>query len=80
MENEALILDKATVYTMFGCVKKNIMLVADTSTQVSSKHREEVLTKLNPVLASPGKEDFPDPGSQLFGDGFESRLKLALKQ
>ena len=80
MENEALILDKATVYTMFGCVKKNIMLVADTSTQVSSKHREEVLTKLNPVLASPGKEHFPDSGSQLFGDGFESRLKLALKQ
>ena len=79
MENEALILDKATVYTMFGCVK-NIMLVADTSTQVSSKHGEEVLTKLNPVLASPGKEDFPDSGSQLFGDGFESLLKLALKQ
>ena len=80
MENEGLILNKATVYTMFGCVKKNIMLVADTSTQVSSKHWEEVLTKLNPVLASPEKEDFPGSGSQLFGDGFESRLKLALKQ
>ena len=80
MDNEALILDKGTVYTMFGCVKKNIMLVADTSTQVSSKHREEVLTKRNPVFASLGKEDFPDSGSQLFADGFESCLKLALKQ
>ena len=55
---------------MFGCVKKAIMLVGDTSsTQVSSKRREQVLTKLNPVLASLGKE-------KLFGDGFESRLKL----
>ena len=80
MDNEALILDKGTVYTMFGCVKKNIMLVADTSTQVSSKHREEVLTKRNPVFASLGKEDFPDSGSQLFADGFEFCLKLALKQ
>ena len=52
------------------------MLVEDTSTQVSSKRREQVLTKLNPVLASLGKEDFPDSGKQLFGDGFESRLKL----
>ena len=76
MENEEIILDKATVDAMFGCVKKAIMLVGDTSTQVSSKHREQVLTKLNPVLASLGKEDFPDSGKQLFGDGFESRLKL----
>ncbi|KAK2548552.1 hypothetical protein P5673_031222 [Acropora cervicornis] len=48
----------------------------DTSTQVSSKRREQVLTKLNPVLASLGKDDFPDSGKQLFGDGFESCLKL----
>ena len=76
IENEEIILDKATVDAMFGCVKKAIMLVGDTSTQVSSKRREQVLTKLNPVLASLGKEDFPDSGKQLFGDGFESRLKL----
>ena len=75
IENEEIILDKATVDAMFGCVKKAIMLVGDTSTQVSSKRREQVLTKLNPVLASLGKEDFPDSGKQLFGDGFESRLK-----
>ena len=68
--------DKATVDAMFGCVKKAIMLVGDTSTQVSSECREQVLTKLNPVLASLAKEDFPDSGEQLLGDGFESRLKL----
>ena len=75
-EREEIILDKATVEAMFGCVKKAIMLVGDTSTLVSSKRREQVLTKLNPVLASLGKEDFPDSGKQLFGDGFESRLKF----
>ena len=61
-------LSKATVDAMFGCAKKAILLVEDTSTQV--------LTKLNRVLASLGKEDFPDSGKQLFGDGFESCLKL----
>ena len=76
IENDEIILDKATVNAMFGCIKKAIMLVGDTSTQVSSKRREQVLTKLNPVLASLGKEDFPDSGKRLFGDGFESCLKL----
>ena len=76
IENDKIILDKATVNAMFGCIKKAIMLVGDTSTQVSSKRREQVLTKFNPVLASLGKEDFPDSGKQLFGDGFESCLKL----
>ena len=76
IENDKIILHEATVDAMFGCVKKAIMLVGDTSTQVWSKHREQVLTKLNPVLASLGKEDFPDSGKQLFGDGFESHLKL----
>ena len=39
------------------------------------RRREKVLTKLNPSLASLGKEEFPQSGKQLFGDGFESRLK-----
>ena len=76
IENEEINLDKATVDATFGCVKKAIMLVGDTSTQVSSKRREQVLTKLNPVLASLGKEDFKDSVKQLFGDGFKSLLKL----
>ena len=37
--------------------------------------REQVLTKLNPSLSSLGKEQFPDSGKQLFGDGFEASLK-----
>ena len=76
LEDDAITIDKATVVDMFGCVKKAIMLVSDTSAQVASKRREQVLTKLNPVLASLGKEDFPDTGKQLFGNSFEPRLKL----
>jgi len=76
LEDDAITLHKATVGAMFGCVKKAIMFVGDTSAQISSKRREQVLTKLNPVLASLGKEAFPDLGKQLFGDGFEARLKL----
>ena len=69
-------LTKATVDAMFGCARKAILLVEDTSTQVSSNRREQVLTKLNPVLASLGKEDFSDSRKQLFGDDFESYLQL----
>ena len=78
IENEGIILDKATIDAMFGCVNKAIMLAGNTSTQVSSKRREQVLTKLNPVLASLGKEDFPDSGKQLFGDGFRIPLQTSL--
>jgi len=74
--DEAVSLDKASIVSMFHCIKKAIMLVGDTSAQLSSKRREQVITKLNPTLASLGKEQFPDCGKQLFGDGFEARLKL----
>ena len=71
-----LTLDNSFVAAMFNCVKKAILLVGDTSAQLSTKRREQVLTKLNPCLSSFGKEDFPDLGKRLFGDGFENRLKL----
>ena len=66
--------DKATVVGMFNCLKKSVTLVGDTSAQLSPNYREQVLTKLNQVLSSLGKEEFPDAGKQLFGNGFESRL------
>lgn len=68
LEDEAATLDVA----LFGWIKKAIMLVQDTSAQVSSKCCGQILSELNPVLASLGKEDFPDSGTQLFGDGFEA--------
>lgn len=72
----AITLDKATVVGKFKCVKKSVMLIGDTSAQLSAKRREQVLTKLNPVFSSLGKDEFPDAAKQLFGDGFEPRLKL----
>ena len=72
----AITLGKATVVGKFKCVKKSVMLVGDTSAQLSVKRREQVLTKLNPVFSSLGKDEFPDAAKQLFGDGFEPRLKL----
>ena len=75
MDQGAITLDKAAVVGMFNCVK-SVMLVGDTSAQLSAKRHEQVLTKLNPVPSSLGKDEFPDVGKQLFGDGFESRLKL----
>lgn len=72
----AITLDKATVVGKFKCVKKSVMLVGDTSTQLSAKRREQVLTKLNPVFSSLGKDEFPVDAKQLFGYGFEPRLKL----
>ena len=61
---------------MFNCMKMSVMLVGNTPPQLSAKRREQVLTKLNPVLSSLGKEEFPHAGKQLFGNGFEYRLKL----
>ena len=55
-------LDKASVSAMFNCVKKAILLVGDTSAQLSAKHGDHFLSKLNPYLTSLGKEDFPEAG------------------
>ena len=55
---------------------KAILLVGDTSAQLSTKRCKQALTKLNPCLSFLSKEDFPDSGKQLFGDGFENCLKL----
>ena len=68
--------ESATVSAIMNCVKKAILLVGDTSAQLSAKRREQVLAKLNPYLVSLGKEDFPGAGRELFGEGFKSRLKL----
>ena len=48
----------------------------DTSAQISTLRRETVLTKLNPMLSSLGKEEFRDTDRQLFGQGLEQRLKI----
>ena len=76
MENgEEVTLDRRGVTGFMNCPKKSVMLVGDVAAIFTTRQREQVLTKLNPSLASLGKEEFPESGKQLFGDGFEARLK-----
>ena len=76
ISQECVSLDKTFTGEIHNCVKKATLLVEDTSAQLSTRRREQVLSKLNPCLASLGKGDFPQAGKELFGTGFESRLKL----
>ena len=73
--DEEITLDRQSAVAFMNCVKKAILLVGDVSAVLTAQRRAQVLTKLNPSLASLAKEKFPDAGKQLFGDGFEARLK-----
>ena len=76
MENgKEVTLDCQAAAAFTNCLKKSVMLVGDVSAIFTTRCREQVLTKLNPSLASLGKEQFPDAGKQLFGEGIEARLK-----
>ena len=76
---EEVTLDRQAVMAFMNCLKKSVMLVGDVSVIFTTPRRAQVLTKLNPSLASLGKEQFPDAGKQLFGEGFEGRLKARLE-
>ena len=52
-----------------------MLLVGDVSSRVATNRRELVLKKINPLLLSLANEDFTDANKQLFGPGFEQRLK-----
>jgi hypothetical protein len=41
-------LDSTTISATLNCVKKVILLIGDTSAQLSTKQCEQVLAKLNP--------------------------------
>ena len=56
-------------------IQRSIQLAGHTSATISQKRRVAVLTKVNKACAPLGKGDFPDAGKDLFGKGFESRLK-----
>ena len=73
--DEEITLDCQSAVAFMNCVQKAILLVGDVSAVLTAQRCAQVLTKLNPSLASLAKEKFPDAGKQLFGDGFEARLK-----
>ena len=52
-----------------------LLLTGDASASINVNRRELVLKKMNPFLASMAQEHFPDAKRQLFGPGFEQRLK-----
>ena len=68
-------LDKESISTFLTCVKHTMLLVGDVSSRVATNQRELVLKKINPLLLSLANEDFTDANKQLFGPGFEQRLK-----
>ncbi len=68
-------LDKTSINSFLSCVKHALLLVGDASAGISVNRRESVLKKINPLLACMAQEHFPDAQRQLFGPGFEQRLK-----
>ena len=68
-------LDKESISTFLICVKHTMLLVGDVSSRVATNRRELVLKKINPLLLSSANEDLIDANKQLFGPGFEQRLK-----
>jgi hypothetical protein len=72
---EEVTLERQGVTGFMNCLKKTVMLVGDLAAIFTTRRREQVLIKLNPSLASLGKEEFPESGKQLFRDGFQALLK-----
>lgn len=68
-------LEKDSVSAFLTCIKHAMLLAGDVSTRVAINRRELVLKKINPLLLSLANEDFSGTQRQLFGAGFEQRLK-----
>jgi hypothetical protein len=71
----AIELEKDSISAFSMCIKHAMLLAGDVSTHIANNRREAVLKKVNPLLASLANEEFVDTQRQLFGPGFEQRLK-----
>ena len=60
---------------LMAVIQRSIQLAGHASATISQKRRVAVLSKENKAYASLGKEAFPAAGKDIFGKGFESRLK-----
>jgi hypothetical protein len=67
--------EKDSVSAFLTCIKHAMLLAGDVSTRVAINRRELVLKKINPLLLSLANENFSGTQRQLFGPGFEQRLK-----
>ena len=75
-KDSAIELDKESVSMLMRCIKHAMHMTGDVSTHLAGKRRELVLQKINPLLTSLANEEFTDTKRQLFGPGFEQRLKI----
>ena len=74
-QTSAIQFSKEEVTGLMAIIQRSIQLAGHASATISQKRRVAVLSKVNKAYASLGKEDFPEAGKDLFGKGFESRLK-----
>ena len=74
-KHSAIELDKESIPIFMTCIKHAIHMTGDVSTHIAGKCRELVLQKIKPLLISLANKEFTDIKCQLFGPGFEQRLK-----
>ena len=75
--NSSITLSHEQVKGLFKATYNTMLLVGNASALLSKDRRSFVLKKINSkgTLTSLAAEEFPDAKKNLFGDGFEERLK-----
>ena len=68
-------LDATGVRSFQDCLKHALLLTGDVVVRISTNRRELVLKKISPLMVSLAQEEFSDTNRNLFGSGFEQRLK-----
>lgn len=56
-------------------IQRSLQLTEHASARTATQRFCRIVSKVNKTYSSPGKEDFPEAGEDLFGKGFASRLK-----
>ena len=76
-EGNSITLSHEQVKGLFNATYNSMLLVGNASALLSKERRNLVLKKINSkgTLTSLASEEFPDAKKNLFGDGFEERLK-----
>ena len=68
-------LDALGVRSFQDCLKHALVLTGDVVARIFTNRRELVLKKISPLMVSLAQEEFSDTNRNLFGSGFEQRLK-----
>ncbi len=68
-------LEASSVHNFSECIKHALLLLGDVAARMSTNCRELVPAKINPLMVSLAQQEFSDTKQDLFGSGFEQRLK-----